>query len=111
MRKSRKQKRDEMARQMPSSRDQPVTNKAGDVFGPDKATWMQSSDRLISRPEIPLRVPLTGEAVAPRTTLTHSHSNVCVLPAEDGGRFHLRNGAKSILAGPLLLNGVVLGVR
>ena len=67
IRKSRKQKRDQMAREIPSTREQPVSNKTGETFGSDRATWMQGADRLLSRPEVPLRVPTIGTPVHPRT--------------------------------------------
>ena len=87
LRKSRKQKRDQMAREIPSTREQPVSNKTGETFGSDRATWMQGADRLLVRPEVPLRVPLIGTPVHTRTTLTNTAAHNFVSSCVEGDAF------------------------
>ena len=70
-----------MAREIPSTREQPVSNKTGETFGSDRATWMQGADRLLIRPEVPLRVPLIGTPVHTRTTMNaerHTTVSTCI---------------------------------
>ena len=57
-----------MARDIPAPRDEPVQTARGDV-GPDRATWCQGVDRLLERPMIPLRVPVTCMPPQPNTSL------------------------------------------
>ena len=76
-----------MAREIPSTREQPVSSKTGETFGSDRATWMQGADRLLMRPEVPLRVPLIGTPVHTRTNLSGVDRHTVVSSSVQGDAF------------------------